>query len=116
MPATPEALKPEMDIQEVPSEFIVPETLGQSDLKVVQKNFTAQVKGDNGAPLIQTPPTQVISVTPPSDQAALTQQSKGSISSSLTWLAMFWLRIIKKAAHFGWQIVSSDSKNPPITN
>ncbi len=114
--ATPEVLNPNMDIQEKPEEFIVPETLQNSDLKVVQKNFTAQVHGDNGAPLIQTPPTQVISVSPPSDTATLTQQSKGSISSSLTWLAMFWLRIIKKATHFGWQIVSSGSKNPPITN
>ena len=105
MPATPEALKPEMMIQEKPEEFIVPETLGQSDLKVVQKNFTAQVHGDNGAPLIQTPPTQVISVSPPSSQPVLTQQSKGNTTSSLTWLAMFWLRIIKKATHFGWQIV-----------
>ena len=105
MPATPETLKPEIGIQEVPSEFIVPETLAQSDLKVVQKHFTAQVHGDNGALLIQTPPTQVISVEPPSSVTVLTQQSKGSTTSSLTWLAMFWLRIIKKATHFGWQIV-----------
>lgn len=105
MPTTPEALKPNMDIQEVPSEFIVPETLSQSGMQVVQKNFTAQVKGDNGTPLIQTPPSQVISITPPASQTVLTQQAKGSASLSLTWLAAFWIRIIKKAMHFGWQIV-----------
>src|SRR5258706_3532680 len=103
---TPEVLNPNMDIQEKPEEFIVPETLQQSDIKVVQKNFTAQVKSDNGVPLIQTPPTQVISVTPPSSQTVLVQQSKGNTTSSLTWLAMFWLRILKKATHFGWQIVA----------
>ena len=107
MAATPEILRPEPEVQEVnkEAEFIVPETLSQSGFKVVQKNFTAQVRDDKGQPLIQTPPTQVITVQPPADSTTLTAWSKGSITSSLTWLGMFWIRVIKKAIYFGWRVI-----------
>lgn len=106
MAATPEIPRPEVpQIQERKEEFVVPETLQSSGVKVVQKTFKAQVSDDSGKPLITTPPTQVISVTPPSDTTTLTTWSKGNTSSSLTWLGAFWLRVIKKAIHFGWQIV-----------
>jgi len=107
MAGTPEILKPEQpQIQEVKeAEFIVPETLNQSGVKVVQKNFTAQIKDDKGQPLIQTPPAQVITIQPPADDTTLTGWSKGSITSSLTWLGMFWIRVIKKALYFGWRIL-----------
>jgi len=93
-------------IQERPEEFIINETLKNTGVQVVQKTFKAQVHNDKGTPLIQTPPAQVITVSPPAGTATLTQQAKGPISLSLTWLAAFWLRIIKKAMHFGWQIVA----------
>jgi hypothetical protein len=107
MAATPEVLRPEIpQVNEVKeAEFVVPETLQQSGVKVIQKTFTAQVKDDKGQPIIQTPPTQVITITPPADDTTLTNWSKGSITSSLTWLGMFWIRVIKKALHFGWQII-----------
>ena len=113
MAATPEVLRPEQpQVQNIKeAEFIVPENLQQSGVKVVQKNFTAQTNDDKGQPLIQTPPTQVVSITPPADDTTLTTWSKGSISSSLTWLGTFWKRVIKKALHFGWQVVSG-SKEP----
>jgi len=112
MTATPELLKPEQpQIQEVnkEAEFIVPETLQQSGVRVVQKNFTAQIRDNKGQPLIQTPPTQVITVQPPADDLTLITWSKGSITSSLTWLGAFWIRVIKKALYFGWQIVGGGS-------
>jgi hypothetical protein len=116
MAATPEISRPEApQIQERQEEFIVPENLQSSGVKVVQKNFRSQITNNNGQPVVTTPPTQVVSVTPPGDDATLLAQSKGDVSSSLTWLASFWLRVIKKAMHFGWQIVSGSS-NPPITN
>lgn len=109
MAATPETLKPEIpQIQERQEEFIVPENLQSSGFKPVQKNFTAQVKNDKGQPVIQTPPAQVISVKPPYNQTMLTAQSKGPITSSLTWLSAFWIRIIKKAFHFGWRVDDSN--------
>lgn len=107
MAATPEVLKPEAGIKEKAEEFIVPETLQQATgIKVIQKTFTAQVKGDKGQPLIQATPTQVISVTPPANDTTLTSWSKGPITSSISWLGMFWLRIIKKAAFFGWRVIT----------
>lgn len=113
MAATPEITRGDTSaIQERAEEFIVPETLQQSTgVKVVQKNFNAQVKDDSGAPLIQTPPTQVITVSPPASQTTLTSWSKGNITSSLSWLGAFWLRVIKKALHFGWRVVSGENKN-----
>jgi hypothetical protein len=108
MAATPEILRPEApQIQERAEEF--PETIQQiQGAKVVQKTFKTQVTDDKGAPVIQTPPAQVISVTPPSDQTTLTKQAKGDTTSSLTWLAAFWLRVIKKAIHFGWKIIGKE--------
>ena len=109
MPATPEIPRPEApQVTERQEEFVVPETLQQSGVQVVQKNFKQQIKDDHGMPLIQTPPAKVITVTPPSDTETLTGQSKGDTSSSLTWLAAFWLRIIKKAMYFGWKILGKE--------
>ncbi len=109
MASTPELPRTDIpQVQERDEEFIVPETLqNQTGVRVVQKNFTAQVKNDAGQPLIQTPPAQVIAVTPPTNQTTLTSWSKGNITSSLTWLGAFWLRVIKKAIHFGWKIMGS---------
>lgn len=116
MPATPEVLRPETKIVERQEEFIVPETLQQSTgVKVVQKNFTSQIKADDGKPVIQAPPAQVITVQPPADDTTLTTWSKGDTTSALTWLGAFWIRIIKKALHFGWKVVSG-SANPQVNN
>ncbi len=114
MAATPETLRPEVPqqkIQERQEEFIVPENLQSSGIKVVQKTFKAQIQDDKGQPVIQTPPTQVITITPPADDKTLLAQSKGPVSSSTTWLAAFWIRVIKKAIHFGWKIVGVTPPN-----
>ncbi|QQG41782.1 MAG: hypothetical protein HYV90_00510 [Candidatus Woesebacteria bacterium] len=106
MAATPEILRPDVpQVVERQEEFVVPETLSGSGVKVVQKNFKAQVNDDKGSPVIQTPPTQVITVQPPADPATLTTWSKGDTTSGATWLGAFWLRVIKKALHFGWKIL-----------
>jgi hypothetical protein len=114
MAASPEIQRPieEPQVREHAEEF--PETIQQiqGGVKVVQKNFKAQVNDDKGAPLIQTPPAQVITtVQPPADTNTLAKQAKGDTASSATWLAAFWIRIVKKALHFGWKIISG-SPNP----
>lgn len=111
MPANIEKERPEVyqpQITEHQEEF--PETIQAiQGARVIQKTFKSQVTDDNGKPLIQTPPTQVITtVQPPADQATLLQQSKGSKTNAATWLAAFWIRIIKKAVYFGWRIVSGN--------
>lgn len=113
MALTPEIQRPEPQVSERKEEFIVPETLQKSGVKVVQKTFKSQVTDGKGSSIIQTPPQQVITVQPPYDSAVLEKQAKGSVSSTATWLAAFWLRIIKKALRFGWQIVAG-SPNPKI--
>jgi hypothetical protein len=110
MAGTPEipTTKPEIEEVNKEAEFIVPETLKSTGVQVVKKTFNAQVKNDKGQPIIQTPPTQVITVQPPGDSATLTSWSKGSVSSSLTWLGAFWIRVIKKAIHFGWRVIGKE--------
>jgi hypothetical protein len=107
---TPEVPVGESQIQEInkEAEFVVDEDLKKAGAQVVQKNFTAQVKSDKGAPLIQIPPTQVITVAPPAQRPTLISWAKGPITSSLTWLGAFWLRILKKALHFGWSVKSEE--------
>jgi len=114
MAATPEIPRGEPQVTEIDNnaEFVVDETLKNTGVQVVQKNFTTQIKSSSGKPIIQTPPTQVITVQPPADPAALTVMAKGSVSSSSTWLAAFWLRIIKKAMHFGWRIMGANNDKP----
>lgn len=68
-------------------------------------HFKAQVKTEKGQPLIQTSAGQTVLVTLPKSQLELVELAKGSISDSITWFAAFWLRMIKKAIHFGWQIL-----------
>jgi hypothetical protein len=67
--------------------------------------FTAQVRDDQGHPLFQTPQTKTVSIQLPSDQTTLASWAKGPVVDSLTWLGKFWLRIVKKATHFGWRLV-----------
>lgn len=110
MAGTPEIPQGEPQITEInkEAEFIVDENLKNAGVQPVVKTFKAQVKGDHGIPIIQTPPTQVISVTPPAASAVLASWAKGPITSSLSWLGLFWLRILKKAMHFGWKIVGKE--------
>lgn len=74
----------------------------------VPSQFTKQVKSDNGQVLTQSPQTAAVTITLPSDKAQLTTLAKGSVSDSATWWASFWLRIIKKALHFGWKILGKN--------
>jgi hypothetical protein len=113
MAATPEMERGEVSqIQEVntEAEFPVFEAGQSSGVKVIQKTFKSQVSDDSGKPIIQTPPTQVITIQPPGDQATLVKQSKGSTTDSKTWLGAIWLRILKQALHFGWKIISGESQ------
>jgi hypothetical protein len=79
-------------------------------LKPTQTQFKAQVRDDRGKPLIQTPQTQKVTIKIPATQTQLDTWSKGPIQNALTWFAVFWKRLIKKAFHFGWKMISGKSK------
>ena len=89
-------------VKERPEEVEVPESL--SEIKKVETNFKATVK-DGRQQLIQTPLTQPVTITIPTNQSNLIAWSKGSITNSITWLARFWLRMLAKAANLGWKVV-----------
>ena len=89
--------------------------LQEMGVRKVPGQVTAQVVDDTGAQLIQAPATQVVTITIPASAQQLDDWSKGSPSESLTWFAFFWLRLIKKAIHFGWRIVTRGG-NPNVTN
>jgi len=110
-PALPEGL--EQREEEMPEP--TPELSGMG-VTSVPTQITAQVVDDKtGKQLIQTPGSQTVTITIPASPKQLDDWSKGSPSDSLTWFAFFWLRLIKKAIHFGWRIVMK-GVNPNATS
>jgi hypothetical protein len=104
MPIFPEREKPLL-IEERPEEAS-PLTIERKEVVTpIPTQFSGQVKSDKGQPLIQTPQTQATTIHIPADPAHLTTLAKGSVNDSLTWLGAFWMRMIKKAIHFSWQIL-----------
>lgn len=77
-----------------------------------------QIAADDAAAAQQVPqptntgtPSQQKTVSVPSDdQTVLASQAKGSTNSSVTWLAAYWLRLIKKALLYGWNVVFTPKK------
>jgi len=107
MAITPEQEKPSQipeGVREVPETPEIPPHIEKGGVKAVPTQVTAQVTDDKGQPLIQTPATKTVSITIPADKTTLSGWAKGEPTSSLTWFANFWLRMIKKALHFGWKI------------
>jgi hypothetical protein len=102
MPVFPEREK--IPIQERPEEAS-PLTIEKKEVATpIPVQFRRQVISDKGQPLIATPATTSVTVTIPQTPTVLAALAKGSVSDSVTWFAAFWLRMIKKAVHFGWQL------------
>jgi len=107
MPIFPE--RESTKIEERPEE-VSPLTIERKEVVTpVPTQFTKQIKDDKGKPLISSPATSKVSIQLPVNPAQLITQSKGSVSDSITWLATFWLRMIKKALYFGWKILNPNS-------
>jgi outer membrane biosynthesis protein TonB len=110
MSGTPEIQQPQPipqvpeGIQEIPETPEVPEPL-QGEVQAVPTQITAQVQDDQGKPMMTSPATAQVTVTIPKTQQQLIDLSKGNPTNSITWFAAFWIRLIKKAIHFGWQIL-----------
>jgi len=80
--------------------------LKEAGVQTTKAQVTAQVTDDSGRQLIQTPTSQNVTIQIPATEDQLEDWSHGSPASSLTWFAAFWLRLIKKAIHFGWKVVT----------
>lgn len=104
MPVFPEReIKPKIEEREEEASSLTIER--KEVVTPIPVQFNKQVTSDKGQPLIQNPAAQTVTITLPSDQSQLTTLAKGSVSDSLTWFAAFWLRMIKKALHFGWRLL-----------
>ena len=99
-------------VKERPSE--VPLEVERAGIKPTPAQFTAQVTDDKGQPLIKTPQTRVVTIQVPATQTQLDTWAKGPIENALTWFAVFWIRLIKKAFHFSWRLISGKSAIPKI--
>lgn len=111
MTSAPEIEKPvgqpqEGVVKEIPETPEIPIDPQEQGATPTPTQITTQVADDAGKPLIQTPATQVVTITIPTSQQQLADWSKGSPNNSLTWFAFFWLRMIKKAIHYGWRIIT----------
>lgn len=104
-PLVPEVEQRPEDMPEVSRE------LEKAGVRTTKSQFTAQVTDDQGKQLTQSPATQVVTIQIPAAQAQLEDWSHGSPANSLTWFATFWLRLIKKALHFGWRVVTGSNPN-----
>ncbi len=99
-------------MSERPEEFpeIPVEVENKSVVTPTPSVFKAKITDDKGRPLVAPTGTKPVMVQIPAEQTRLTTLSKGSISDSLTWFGAFWVRIFKKAIHFGWQVIIGGNK------
>lgn len=88
----------------------------ETGIEKVETAFTANIKDDRGQPLIQTPQTQTIAIQVPATQIQLTQTAKGPKDEAVTWWALFWIRAIQKAIHFGKQVLFGSSPKTQSTS
>lgn len=101
--------KPQLqDVQVRPTVPEIPEHIekgGYVQNHAANQQFTAKVQDDQGNHLIFTPETKQEDVFIPEPEYVLIEKAKGSVDESSTWSANFFLRIIKKAIHFGRKLV-----------
>lgn len=101
----PQAQLVEQVVKEIPE---APEVTGEIAklAKPTPTQFTAKITDPKtGKPLVTSPATQSVTISIPASSTQLLNWAKGSPKESLTWFANFWLRLIKKALHFGWRVV-----------
>ena len=100
---------PSQPVVERAEEFELPSYLEDTGIKSVETAVKARVR-DKGQNLIQTPATQKTKITLPAGQTTVTTWTKGNPENSLTGFGIYWLRRVKKAIHFGWEIVIGKDK------
>ena len=79
----------------------------QSGVSVIPAQYQSGASDNQARPQMQVVPApKQIVIQTPADDNQLTNWSKGPAENSITWFAVFWLRLIKKAMHFGWKTVT----------
>ena len=97
-----------LPIQERPEEF--PEIPIEVENKTVVTPTPSQFKGtvldDQGKPILTPSDGQATTITLPAQPQQLKAGAKGTPDDALTWFAAFWLRMFKKAIHYGWRVIT----------
>ena len=88
----------EETVEEIPTE-IPEEVEAKEGIKAVR------TQDDEGKPLMESPVTKVTSVEIPRSEETLEAYSRGDTEDAKTWWGASFLRLIKKALHFGWKIL-----------
>lgn len=91
-------------VEEIPEKPKIPENL-QNEMQKVETAFTANVKDQTGAQVTQTPQNQDVKIDIPYTREQIKELSKGSIINAITWRAIYYWRMFKKALNFGKNIV-----------
>lgn len=123
MSQTPEIKKPtasdQQDVYVHPKVPEIPEHIEKAGLMqntASSQPFTAQVQDDQGNDLIFTPENAPVDIVIPDTVQVLEEEAKGNIEESGTWLANFFLRIIKKAIHFGRKIIYPNGNHQLVSD
>lgn len=99
--------QPENDIEETHE---VKEDLSQVELlEKIKKASAPSPQADDTQN--QTKPQDdqnqpAVTIVVPASTTQLDDWAKGDPQESLTWIAVYWLRLIKKALHFGWRVLT----------
>ena len=94
------------DVNIVPETAEIPREVEQGGVKSVPTQVTAQVADDTGQPMMQSSATQTTTIQLPATDDVIVGWTKGPVTDSVTWLGIFWERMVKKAKHFGWKITN----------
>lgn len=109
MTSTPERIEsqPQASEQIKPPEPEVPVEVervpGITPPPTQQVVTTTQTQPLQAQPQDQTQSQVVVQVSKTDEE--LEKMSKGNSEESSTWLGVFLMRMVKKAIHFGWQII-----------
>ncbi len=90
----------------------IPEHIEKLGVSATQTQIPVSIITDNqGQPVIQQQSNApAVTITLPHDPTQLTNTSKGSVTDSSTWSAVFWLRMFKMAVLKGWRVLSGGNK------
>ena len=107
MAQTPERETPVIpeEVGKKPEQAESPAQIERVGAPVTPSPTTPQTADDTSAQDDQAQASQSVTVQIPTTQDQLEDWSHGAPSNALTWFATFWLRLIKKALHFGWRII-----------
>lgn len=99
-----EAPQPPVEIGEGPKETPAPV---ERQIQPSPGPFQAQPAPAPQPAAVSDDNTNVVSITVPATPQQLEDWAKGSPDNSLTWMAFYWIRMIKKALMHGYRVMTT---------